>query len=53
MSNPDHLSKPERRIHTRIAVGGVILMIALAVWVLGFGGMGFMGGMGYMGRPLP
>lgn len=30
-----------KRIHFRIAVGGVILMIALATWVLGFGGMGY------------
>jgi hypothetical protein len=48
MSNSEpHLSKPEKRIHLRIVIGGIILMIACAVWVFGFGGMG------YVGRAVP
>jgi hypothetical protein len=31
------MSKVEKRIHLRIAVGGIILAIALAAWVLGVG----------------
>ena len=41
------MSKTEKRIHLRIAIGGIILLLACAVWVLGFGGLG------YVGRAVP
>jgi hypothetical protein len=31
------MAKTEKRIHTRIVIGGVILMIAFVVWFFGFG----------------
>jgi hypothetical protein len=36
------VAKTEQRIHARIVVGGVILMIAFAAWLFLFGGLGWL-----------
>lgn len=38
------MSKVEKRIHLRIALGGIVVAIALAAWVLGIGRGGVAGG---------
>ena len=38
-----HLSRPEKRIQLRIMIGAAILLIACTVWILGFGGLGWVG----------
>lgn len=36
------MTKTEKRIHTRIAVGAVILMVAFAAWLFMFGGLAYL-----------
>jgi len=35
------MNKPENRIHTRIVIGGVILLVAFLAWVYLVDGMAF------------
>jgi hypothetical protein len=35
------MNKPENRIHTRIVIGGVILLVAFLAWVYLMDGMTF------------
>ncbi len=37
------MSKGEKRIHLRIAIGGAILMVALLLWVFALDGMSYVG----------
>jgi len=37
------MNKSENRIHTRIVIGGVILMVAFFAWIYMFPGMAFFG----------
>ena len=37
------MAKVEKRIHRRIAIGAVIVALALLAWLLGFGRAGFSG----------
>jgi hypothetical protein len=36
------VAKTEKRIHSRIVVGGIILMIAFAAWLFMFGGLAYL-----------